>query len=78
MQMSQTIGFSIADTKKLTGLFLPLGILTLVGMLVLPLPVVLLDVFFVFSRMGLRMRFKEAPDWLSNFIFSNGTTSSTN
>ena len=49
MQMSQTIGFSIADTKKLTGLFLPLGILTLVGMLVLPLPVVLLDVFFVFN-----------------------------
>ena len=49
MQMSQTIGFSIADTKKFTGLFLPLGILTLVGMLVLPLPVVLLDVFFVFN-----------------------------
>jgi flagellar biosynthesis protein FlhA len=49
MQMSQTIGFSIADRKKLTGLFLPLGILTLVGMLVLPLPVVLLDVFFVFN-----------------------------
>ena len=49
MQMSQTAGFSIANTKKISGLLLPLGILTLVGMLVLPLPVALLDVFFVFN-----------------------------
>ena len=49
MQMSQTSGFSIANTKKISGLLLPMGILTLVGMLVLPLPVVLLDVFFVFN-----------------------------
>ncbi len=49
MQMSQTLGFSIANVKSFSGLFLPLGILTLVGMLVLPLPVALLDVFFVFN-----------------------------
>ena len=49
MQMSQTLGFSIANVKNFSGLFLPLGILTLVGMLVLPLPVALLDVFFVFN-----------------------------
>ena len=49
MQMSQTLGFSIANTKNISGLLLPMGILTLVGMLVLPLPIVLLDVFFVFN-----------------------------
>ena len=49
MQMSQTFGFSIANTKNFSGLLLPLGILTLVGMLVLPLPVALLDTFFVFN-----------------------------
>ena len=49
MQQSQAIGFSLSDIKKMSGSLLPLGILALVGMLVLPLPVVLLDVFFVFN-----------------------------
>ena len=49
MQHSQTIGFSLGDIKKMSGSLLPLGILALVGMLVLPLPVALLDVFFVFN-----------------------------
>ena len=49
MQQSQTIGFSLGDIKKMSGSLLPLGILALVGMLVLPLPVALLDVFFVFN-----------------------------
>ena len=49
MQQSQTIGFSLGDIKKLSGSLLPLGILALVGMLVLPLPVALLDMFFVFN-----------------------------
>ena len=49
MQQSQAIGFSLGDIKKISGSLLPLGILALVGMLVLPLPVVLLDVFFVFN-----------------------------
>ncbi len=42
MQMSQTIGFSIADTKKLTVLFFPLVILNLVGMFEIDC----IDVFF--------------------------------
>ena len=49
MQQSQAIGFSLFDIKKMSGSLLPVGILALVGMLVLPLPVVLLDVFFVFN-----------------------------
>ena len=49
MQQSQTIGFSLGDIKKMSGSLLPLGILALVGMLVLPLPVALLDLFFVFN-----------------------------
>ena len=49
MQQSQTIGFSLGDMKKMSGSLLPMGILALVGMLVLPLPVVLLDLFFVFN-----------------------------
>jgi flagellar biosynthesis protein FlhA len=49
MQQSQAIGFSVGDIKKMSGSLLPVGILALVGMLVLPLPVVLLDVFFVFN-----------------------------
>ena len=49
MQQSQTIGFSVGDIKKMSGSLLPVGILALVGMLVLPLPVVLLDMFFVFN-----------------------------
>ena len=49
MQQSQAIGFSLFDIKKMSGSLLPLGILALVGMLVLPLPVALLDVFFVFN-----------------------------
>ena len=49
MQQSQAIGFSMGDIKKMSGSLLPVGILALVGMLVLPLPVVLLDIFFVFT-----------------------------
>jgi|TARA_B110000240_G_scaffold8823_1_gene9545 flagellar biosynthesis protein FlhA len=49
MQQTQTIGFSLGDIKKMSGSLLPVGILALVGMLVLPLPVVLLDLFFVFN-----------------------------
>ena len=49
MQQSQAIGFSVGDIKKMSGSLLPVGILALVGMLVLPLPVVLLDMFFVFN-----------------------------
>ena len=49
MQQSQAIGFSLGGIKKMSGSLLPVGILALVGMLVLPLPVVLLDVFFVFN-----------------------------
>ena len=49
MQQSQTIGFSMGDIKKMSGSLLPVGILALVGMLVLPLPVILLDMFFVFN-----------------------------
>ena len=49
MQQSQAIGFSMGDIKKMSGSLLPVGILALVGMLVLPLPVVLLDIFFVFN-----------------------------
>ena len=49
MQQSQAIGFSMGDIKKMSGSLLPIGILALVGMLVLPLPVVLLDIFFVFN-----------------------------
>ena len=49
MQQSQAIGFSLDGIKKMSGSLLPVGILALVGMLVLPLPVVLLDVFFVFN-----------------------------
>ena len=49
MQQSQAIGFSLFDIKKMSGSLLPVGILALVGMLVLPLPVALLDVFFVFN-----------------------------
>ena len=49
MQQSQAIGFSMGDIKKMSGSLLPVGILALVGMLVLPLPVVLLDMFFVFN-----------------------------
>ncbi|MBT6343702.1 MAG: flagellar type III secretion system protein FlhA, partial [Tateyamaria sp.] len=49
MQHTQTIGFSMGDIKKMSGSLLPVGILALVGMLVLPLPVVLLDIFFVFN-----------------------------
>jgi flagellar biosynthesis protein FlhA len=49
MQQSQAIGFSFGDIKKMSGSLLPVGILALVGMLVLPLPVVLLDLFFVFN-----------------------------
>ncbi|MDA7438956.1 flagellar biosynthesis protein FlhA [Planktomarina temperata] len=39
----------MGDIKKMSGSLLPVGILALVGMLVLPLPVVLLDIFFVFN-----------------------------
>ena len=49
MQQCQAIGFSFGDIKKMSGSLLPVGILALVGMLVLPLPVVLLDLFFVFN-----------------------------
>jgi len=49
MQQSQAIGVSLFDIKKMSGSLLPVGILALVGMLVLPLPVALLDVFFVFN-----------------------------
>jgi len=49
MQQSQAIGVSIGDIKKMSGSLLPVGILALVGMLVLPLPVILLDMFFVFN-----------------------------
>ena len=49
MQQSQTIGSPFFDIKKMSGSMLPIGILALVGMLVLPLPVVLLDIFFVFN-----------------------------
>ena len=49
MQQSQAIGFSMGDIKKMSGSLLPVGILALVGMLVLPLPVALLDIFFVFN-----------------------------
>src|SRR5210317_2210810 len=49
MQQSQAIGFSMGDIKKMSGSLLPVGILALVGMLVLPLPVVLLDMFFVLN-----------------------------
>ena len=49
MQQTQTIGFSLDGIKKMSGSLLPVGILALVGMLVLPLPVVLLDLFFVFN-----------------------------
>jgi flagellar biosynthesis protein FlhA len=49
MQQSQAIGFSLGGIKKMSGSLLPVGILALVGMLVLPLPVVLLDLFFVFN-----------------------------
>lgn len=49
MQQSQAIGFSMGGIKKMSGSLLPVGILALVGMLVLPLPVVLLDIFFVFN-----------------------------
>mgnify|MGYP006074095139 FL=1 len=49
MQQTQTIGFSLGGIKKMSGSLLPVGILALVGMLVLPLPVVLLDLFFVFN-----------------------------
>ena len=49
MQQGQAIGFSLFDIKKMSSSLLPIGILALVGMLVLPLPVVLLDVFFVFN-----------------------------
>ena len=49
MQQSQAIGFSLGGIKKMSGSLLPMGILALVGMLVLPLPVVLLDLFFVFN-----------------------------
>ena len=49
MQQGQAIGFSLFDIKKMSSSLLPVGILALVGMLVLPLPVVLLDVFFVFN-----------------------------
>ena len=49
MQQSQAIGFSFGDIKKMSGSMLPIGILALVGMLVLPLPVALLDLFFVFN-----------------------------
>ena len=49
MQQSQAIGVSMGDIKKMSGSLLPVGILALVGMLVLPLPVVLLDMFFVFN-----------------------------
>lgn len=49
MQQSQAIGFSLFDIKKMSGSLLPVGILALVGMLVLPLPVALLDIFFVFN-----------------------------
>ena len=49
MQQSQAIGFSMGDIKKMSGSLLPVGILALVGMLVLPLPVILLDMFFVFN-----------------------------
>ncbi|MEY8881675.1 flagellar biosynthesis protein FlhA [Donghicola sp. XS_ASV15] len=36
-------------TEKMGGMFLPLGILAMIAMMVLPLPVFLLDVFFVFN-----------------------------
>ena len=36
-------------TDKYTGLLLPAGILVIIAMMVLPLPVVLLDLFFVFN-----------------------------
>jgi flagellar biosynthesis protein FlhA len=49
MQQSQAIGFSLGGIKKMSGSLLPVCILALVGMLVLPLPVILLDVFFVFN-----------------------------
>jgi len=49
MQQSQAIGLSMGDIKTMSGSLLPVGILALVGMLVLPLPVVLLDIFFVFN-----------------------------
>ena len=49
MQQTQTIGFSLDGIKKMSGSLLPVGILALVGMLVLPLPVVLLDLSFVFN-----------------------------
>ncbi|MDA9891666.1 flagellar biosynthesis protein FlhA [Planktomarina temperata] len=39
----------MGDIKKMSGSLLPVGILALVGMLVLPLPVILLDMFFVFN-----------------------------
>ncbi|MDA8820933.1 flagellar biosynthesis protein FlhA [Planktomarina temperata] len=39
----------MGDIKKMSGSLLPVGILALVGMLVLPLPVFLLDMFFVFN-----------------------------
>jgi|TARA_B110000305_G_scaffold42884_1_gene44846 flagellar biosynthesis protein FlhA len=45
----QSLGFSFSSFKKMFGSLLPLGILALVGMLVLPLPVFLLDLFFVFN-----------------------------
>ena len=46
MERLQSIGLS-GISPKLVNTFLPFGIIALVAMLVLPLPVALLDAFFV-------------------------------
>jgi flagellar biosynthesis protein FlhA len=38
-----------APTERMGGLVLPIGIMAMIAMMVLPLPVFLLDVFFVFN-----------------------------
>ena len=49
MEQAQSLNGTLENIRKMFGSLLPFGILALVGMLVLPLPVFLLDLFFVFN-----------------------------
>ena len=49
MEQARSPNATLDNIRKMFGSLLPLGILALVGMLVLPLPVFLLDLFFVFN-----------------------------
>ncbi len=49
MEQARSPNATLDNIRRMFGSLLPLGILALVGMLVLPLPVFLLDLFFVFN-----------------------------